>query len=779
MHRQRNIVSSLFRSELNGQAPRRVHASSVFTLVSALQTCTEADFATVLLKLVEKLLVQNDEKKRRRMGHFVDCQGPDTVAAALQRRGGVLGVVSGHGWSSMLRGGLRCSMLDSQSRVLHSVELMGPTLLSDAIRELAEERLDMPNAVAIAIERPLTDVGSSEQELRQRAKEDELRTACMVLLRNAVQTDEGVARALSVNDHLLACLFDQMRLPGTFSAAIELVEELLAVRAEYGIEAFDVSANVRGFADLAMSLPARQLAVFCRTLSHLLFDSERFSFDTLSSTEQLARDRKQARLRAVDRNQAFVLSIPGLLERLVLLLREQKIVYGVWVNRLLERIPLTNEILLLLLTVCDESDSWDVIGRRCEPMATIGEDIQDIPAVSLHSITLATQQSDLLTVLCSLANGRRKREVQRELSRLGAIPAIERFFQAFQWDHEHISASVAEADQSGGDGLDVAIRVQLLRLILNVADCDWQTKMLFLSCREREQLGAPRLPSALLSVAAAEADGATAEQGQEGQHGFLGQIVDCLMKMEPDTPLRFWFTSIVDGFLRGLDIHFASHVVQSGLFVSLVKPLVLDVKVDLQTTFDLLGELIRFNPSTFGVIDSLCETPEQKAKFEGRVLGNLVDSNVFIRALLITTELCEIKQGEYWVIDTLIHEKRVRMIRELLGAVKVSQLTQENISCLNTGLLFLFFVHGRGTLRQVLCEVADEETRACGSASAVGFFTNLCELIAFWGEYYTKRGVDRANLEVSCRLSAEYWMRTTKAILAEVSAFAAKQREAN
>lgn len=58
----------------------------------------------------------------------------------------------------------------------------------------------------------------------------------------------------------------------------------------------------------------------------------------------------------------------------------------------------------------------------------------------------------------------------------------------------------------------------------------------------------------------------------------------------------------------------------------------------LQSSFDLLGELIKFNIEAFKAFDSILTTEERFEKFVSMVNQNLVDSNMFIRSLILSLE---------------------------------------------------------------------------------------------------------------------------------------------
>ena len=58
----------------------------------------------------------------------------------------------------------------------------------------------------------------------------------------------------------------------------------------------------------------------------------------------------------------------------------------------------------------------------------------------------------------------------------------------------------------------------------------------------------------------------------------------------------------------------------------------------LQSSFDLLGELIKFNIEAFKAFDAILTTDSKFEKFVAMVNKSLVDSNMFIRSLILSLE---------------------------------------------------------------------------------------------------------------------------------------------
>ena len=136
----------------------------------------------------------------------------------------------------------------------------------------------------------------------------------------------------------------------------------------------------------------------------------------------------------------------------------------------------------------------------------------------------------------------------------------------------------------------------------------------------------------------------------------------------------------------------------SGIFPFLLKIIVIDTDSStniVQISFDLLGELIKNNPLTINILTNSLKELNLIDSFVQKVMGNLEDSNVFLRHLILSKEMmykseCRSKMTDkinidlvskfYGNIDTIIYE--------LMGCVKKDSLTFDNLCCINTIIMF-------------------------------------------------------------------------------------------
>lgn len=170
--------------------------------------------------------------------------------------------------------------------------------------------------------------------------------------------------------------------------------------------------------------------------------------------------------------------------------------------------------------------------------------------------------------------------------------------------------------------------VQFLRLLHNFCDrdCDDHTdRRLLLSTEEREFVF-----SADTSLAS----------HPNLRPGLLMKVIKAFMAESDDSPFRFWLASCVESYLRGSCIREQLFVAQSGLLDHLLCHITserIHCAGSLQTSFDLLGELCKANIDMLKLVMSRLDDISFRRLMEVAA-SNLVDSNVFIRSLILSVE---------------------------------------------------------------------------------------------------------------------------------------------
>ena len=98
-------------------------------------------------------------------------------------------------------------------------------------------------------------------------------------------------------------------------------------------------------------------------------------------------------------------------------------------------------------------------------------------------------------------------------------------------------------------------------------------------------------------------------------------------------------------------------------------------------------------------MDSILNTETKLKKAMIMVNNNLIDSNMFIRAMVLAAghfitaggETAEFVQQSRLMKHYRDFDKHVKFVLHLVSILKVTDLTQENVSCLNTSLVTVFY----------------------------------------------------------------------------------------
>ena len=276
--------------------------------------------------------------------------------------------------------------------------------------------------------------------------------------------------------------------------------------------------------------------------------------------------------------------------------------------------------------------------------------------MQFNALLLAPYQVEVLFVLCTLLGGRRKIDAQRFLNDHDLIPTMDDMFHRLSFgsspprrasrtsvgsgDAPSSATSEVSGDQQEeaggihGPGCECtpesALSVQYLRLLHNFCDrdCDnYPGRRLLLSEQEREYVFSDRVWK-------------DAERPENLQPGLFSKVIGAFSRESDDSPYRFWLASCAESYLRGSSPHEQLFAAKSGLLGHLVRDIVSDrlhCAGSLQTSFDLLGEVCKGNSEVLDLLVSRLDE-ENFRKLMSAAAANLVDSNVFLRSLLLTVE---------------------------------------------------------------------------------------------------------------------------------------------
>lgn len=613
---------------------------------------------------------------------------------------------------------------------------------------------------------PITHGFTSCRIKPTRLQQDHLWSLCLDFIHNLCLVVDGVAIHLAKRNDLISHLFTLLEQRKTFNYALVVLEDLFGSRKEL-IE-LDRIVNMR---KLMSFLDQQQLANLCRVLSFSLSDLESVEErSTLLAQDEV--DKKGLSQKEVaDNNQATLIGMKEFIPRIVKLACQP-----------LERSA--NSFLLghqggfldmvdfhTFLQDVFETGGLDIDSDERDAMPMIQSRFNRIHEL-MHKV-------EVFYVLCLFLTGKHKLLVQKKLSELKLIPGMCGLFDKMSWlkdQDRNMSHDFMDLGEIGDHECtpQTALKIQFLRLVHSFCDRH-ENKHLLLTPREVDELqdlyvqNDLEVPESLSST--------NRDLCCSGEKGLLTKILETLIECPITAPLRFWLSRAIEGFLRGrASIGDQLFLIKRGLLEHLVDHITSDElkpKEILQSSFDLLGELMKFNPFAFKRFD-VAISDKQFEKFVSILTSNVVDSNMLIRCLVLSQEhfmtdrFFSAFSTASWKLGTLISnwEQMIFLLYKLINSITVGTLTQENVSCLNTTLIFLMFAHRHGRLPAYLSAFVREEN----IQKNPGFIlTNLRLLLEFWKTHYLRRGKDCSALEQSSCISFDHWKQVVDILLSDSS----------
>ncbi|KAA8491193.1 Short transient receptor potential channel 4-associated protein [Porphyridium purpureum] len=449
---------------------------------------------------------------------------------------------------------------------------------------------------------------------------------------------------------------------------------------------------------------------------------------------------------------------------------------------------------------------------------------------TLKDVALLTHQVEVLFVICTLLGGRRKLDAQERFSYAGLVDALYVMYEVINWNEACIVSSRPHGPDCECDPESV-LRIQFLRLLHNFCDRDANRAAV------RRQLLSPFVYR-LVSLYDTEYDGShglewidaakkhtheeqkktmVPNEPREWQEplwpGLLDRLIGLLVHCPPNCSYRVGLTSGVEAYLRGAGRLEQTVIARRGL----LKYLMMQVcsgesdggaigacgnSSSIQATFDLLGELCKFNRDVLTLMNEILASDEALVpNLMHNLTTNLVDSNVFVRSMILSLERFHLedlervgshrratvasfpevdKHGTPYPfanchIAKIIQLNRTRLLCDLMASITVEDVNQENICCLNTAIVILIFADARGEVEHLLQDV-DKLAQADNAqglkrtisnkfsvqedgVAAIDRRSNFRDLLDFWEDYYRYRGTDVQSLEWSSQIPFSEWLR--------------------
>ena len=242
---------------------------------------------------------------------------------------------------------------------------------------------------------------------------------------------------------------------------------------------------------------------------------------------------------------------------------------------------------------------------------------------------------------------------------------------------------------------------------------------------------------------------------------------------------RFWISSCVEIVLRGNNSFFQTFTVYSGLFYCLINDILYgkqDKNQMLQVSFDMLGELVKFNRGCFFILDySFCDKTEFNEftkKFVSK--DTLIDSNVFLRAVTLSIyffdsndEKNSVKEKDFFsnksIICKFVKDKIFDLFLTLITIVKIENINQTNISCINTAMIILLVQYLKNNnLPNFL-----KQFKKIKGKEAFDGLNNFKLLLKKWKKFYNYRPKDSTSLFYSSTINFNIWQQVTSLLLKE------------
>ena len=242
---------------------------------------------------------------------------------------------------------------------------------------------------------------------------------------------------------------------------------------------------------------------------------------------------------------------------------------------------------------------------------------------------------------------------------------------------------------------------------------------------------------------------------------------------------RFWISSCIEVMLRGNNAFFQTYTIYSGLLYCLLNDILYgkqDKNQILQISFDILGELVKFNRCSFFIIDYCFCDKTEFIEFTKKILSkeSLIDSNCFLRSIFLSIYFFDlndknngINEKEYFTNNSkmckFIKDNVYDIFLSLINIIKVADINQTNISCINTALIILIIQYlQNNNIANFLKDFKEKKGK-----SAIEGLDNYKLLLKLWNKFYSYRPKDSASLLYSSTIDFNIWKKVANILLKE------------
>uniref|UniRef100_A0A672ZMP0 Transient receptor potential cation channel, subfamily C, member 4 associated protein a n=1 Tax=Sphaeramia orbicularis TaxID=375764 RepID=A0A672ZMP0_9TELE len=597
---------------------------------------------------------------------------------------------------------------------------------------------------------------------------DDLVKDCLSVLYNCCICTEGVTKSLAARDDFVLFLFTLMTNKKTFLQTATLIEDILGVKKE--MIQLEGIPNLSG---LVQSFDQQQLANFCRILSVTISEPDVGNDDKHTLLAKNAQQKRNASPSRAEVNQVTLLNIPGFIERLCKL-ATRKVSEATGANFLQELEDwytwLDNALVLdaLMQMATEEGEQSSTESSDESSLAT--SPLRHRLPQSMKIVHEIMYKVEVLYVLCVLLMGRQRNQVHKMLAEFRLIPGLNNLFDKLIWRKYTASNHVVHGQNENCDcSPEISFKIQFLRLLQSFSD-HHENKYLLLNSQELNELSAISMKANIPEVEAlVNTDRSLV---CDGKKGLLTRLLTVMKREPPDSSFRSaleMFVAIFNNVPQDLFFtwfcffeHILYCIIDSGCTSR-------DV---LQSYFDLLGELMKFNIDAFKRFNKYVNTAEKFQTFLTQINSSLVDSNMLVRCIVLSLDRFESQTEDVKVVEVLSEccllsymarvENRLSFLFRLINIINVQTLTQENVSCLNTSLVILMLARRKAKLPFYLNALREKEYAEKYPGCLLNNFHNL---LRFWQRHYLNKDKDSTCLENSSCIPFSYWKETVSVLL--------------
>ncbi|KTG05658.1 hypothetical protein cypCar_00000998 [Cyprinus carpio] len=572
---------------------------------------------------------------------------------------------------------------------------------------------------------------------------DDLIKDCLSVLYNCCICTEGVTKSLAAREDFVTFLFTLMSNKKIFLQTATLIEDILSVRKE-----IIQLEEIPNLASLVQSFNQQQLANFCRILSVTISEPDVGVDDKHTLLARSTQQKTSTCPSRAESNQVTLVNIPGFIERLCKL-ATRKVTEAADASARLELEDwhswLDNALVLDALMQLAIEEAEQSSTESSDESSLSSRPLRHRLPQSMKIVHEIMYKVEVLYVLCVLLMGRQRNQVHRMLAEFKLIPGLNNLFDKLIWRRQPSGHVLHRQNQNCDCSPEISFKIQFLRLLQSFSD-------------HHENLVC------------------------DGKKGLLTRLISVMKKEPIDSSFRFWQARAVESFLRGTP-SYADQVflLRRGLLEHILYCIIdsgcksHDV---LQSYFDLLGELMKFNIDAFKRFNKYVNTEEKFQMFLTQINSSLVDSNMLVRCIVLSLDRFESQTNDVKVVEVfsecrlLSHmaqvENRLSFLFRLTSIINVQTLTQasymicENVSCLNTSLVILMLARRRDKLPLYLSALREKEYAEKYPGCLLNNFHNL---LRFWQHHYLNKDKDSTCLENSSCIPFTYWKETVSVLL--------------